>query len=104
MNFKEMVKVDIDSVLMNLEEFGEEHEIDGRKVICTVDSDNLREKQGGASKAIAEADKMIFVSTNDVQLKGSGDTLMLDGVPYIVQTWDEDMGITAITLTFSFNV
>lgn len=104
MNFKEMVKSDIDSVFLNLEEYGEEHEINGEVVICVIDSDNIREKQGGTSKALSEADMMIFARTEDLSnQKGYGDTLILDGVPYIVQTWDDAMGMTTITLKITFN-
>lgn len=105
MDFKEMLNFDLENTFLNLEEFGEEHEIDGENVVCVIDSDNLREKQGLASKAIAEADKMLFVKSEDVPYqKGYGETLMLDGVPYVVQTWDSNMGLTTITLTIAFSV
>lgn len=104
MDFKTMVASDLQEVFLNLDEFGEEHEIDGNIVVCVIDSDGLREKQGGTSKALSEADKMIYARIEDLPFqKGYGDTLMVDGVPYIVNTWDEDMGIATISLMFTFN-
>ena len=39
MSFKDIVREDIQAVFFNLEEFAEEHAIDGRKMACIIDQD-----------------------------------------------------------------
>lgn len=102
--FKEMVASDLEKVFLNIDEFGEEHEIDGKKIICVIDDNALRKRQGGTENAIANAEKMIFARSEELPVpKGYGAELMLDGIPYIVNTWDEDMGLATIVLSITFN-
>lgn len=102
--FKDMVNSDLENVFLNLDEFGEEHDIDGKTVVCVVDDEGLSEKQGGSESVISNAEKMIFAKSEDLPMpKGYGSTLMLDGVPYIVNKWNEDMGIATIILSITFN-
>lgn len=99
MNFKEMAAADLDNVFLNLDEFGEEHEIEGSIVICIIGSDLLRNKQEGTYYVLTDAEKMLLAKSEDLPSpKGYGDTLMVDGIPYIVQSWKEDMGLTTVTL------
>ena len=39
MSFKDIVREDIQAVFFNLDEFAEEHTIDGRKMVCIIDQD-----------------------------------------------------------------
>ena len=101
--FKDMVAKDRDIVL-NLDELGEEHEIDGKTVICVVDDKTLRDRQGGAEYAIGTAYMYIFAKCEDLPpRRGYGYELMVDGIPYQVETWDEDMGLASIALFLSVN-
>lgn len=102
--FKDMVSRDRD-VFLNLDELGEEHEVAGETITCVFDDKALRERQGGAELAVAESSILLYAKCEDLPgRKGFGAELMVDGRPYIVNTWDEDMGIATIALSATFNV
>ena len=45
MNFKDMVAEDVKNVFLNPDEFGEEHEIDGEKIMVIVDNNEQIERE-----------------------------------------------------------
>ena len=101
--FKEMVASDRDIVL-NINELGEEHNIAGKPVICVIDDKTLRDRQGGAEYAVGTSYMYLFAKCEDLpKRKGYGYELMVDGIPYTVESWDEDMGIASIALFISVN-
>lgn len=102
--FKDMVAADIDSVFLNLDELGEEHEIDGRTVTCIIDEDGLLDRQGGATWAVGQSTKNVYAKCDDLpDRKGYGSELMVDGVPYMINTWQESMGMATINLFITVN-
>lgn len=102
--FKDMVAKDRDIVL-NLDELGEEHDVSDKTIICVLDDKALRERQGGAELAVAESSILLYAKCEDLpSRKGFGAELMVDGRPYMVNTWDEDMGIATVTLSSTINV
>lgn len=101
--FRDMVAKDRD-ILLNTDEFGEEHEIDGKIVVCVIGSSELKESDGAAEYAVAKSCKTVFAKCEDLpKKKGYGAELMVDGIPYMVQTWDEDMGMAEIVLFIAFS-
>ena len=102
--FKEMVAKDRD-IFLNLDEFGEEHDVSGKPIICVYDDNSLRARQGGAELAVSESLIQLYAKCEDLpNRKGFGAELMVDGRPYLVNTWDEDMGMATITLSATINV
>lgn len=102
--FKDMVAKDRD-IFLNLDELGEEHDVSGKTITCVFDDQALRERQGGAELAVAESSILLFAKCEDLpSRKGFGSELMVDGRPYIVITWDEDMGMATVTLSITGNV
>ena len=45
MGFKEVVDDDIQNIFLNSSEFGTEHTLNGRKVICVIDEEKFQNKQ-----------------------------------------------------------
>lgn len=102
--FKDMVAADIGNVFMNLEELGEEHEIDGKIITCIIDEDGLLDRQGGAMYAVGQSTKNVYAKCDDLpDRKGYGAELVVDGVPYMINTWHEDMGMATVNLFISVN-
>lgn len=102
--FKEMVAKDRD-IFLNLDELGEEHDVSDKTIICVIDDEALRKRQGGAELAVAESSILLYAKCEDLpSRKGFGAELMVDGRPYIVNTWDEDMGMATIALSVTINV
>lgn len=96
--FKDMVLRDRD-ILLNAEELGEEHDIDGETVVCVVDDQTNRDRQGGKEFAVAQSTVLFYVRCEDLPMRREpGEALRFDGVPYTVETWDEDMGIATVAL------
>ena len=102
--FKDMVAKDRD-IFLNLDELGEEHDVADKTIICVFDDKTLRERQGGAELAVAESSILLYAKCEDLpSRKGFGAELMVDGRPYMVNTWDEDMGIATVTLSITISV
>lgn len=102
--FKDMVAADISNVFLNLEELGEEHIIDGNPIICIIDEDGLLDRQGGAMYAVGQSTKNLYAKCDDLPArKGYGSELVVDGVPYMINTWHEDMGMATVNLFISVN-
>lgn len=102
--FKNLVASDINNVFLNLDELGEEHVIDGEKVTCVICEDGMLDRQGGAVAAVGQSIMTIYANMDDVpDRKGYGAELMVDGIPYMIDTWEENMGMATIKLFITQN-
>lgn len=102
--FKDMVRQDLD-IILNPDELGELHDIDGKEVVCVFGDMALNESAGGADFAISHSDRTIFAKCEDLPgRKGCGEELMVDGVPYLVKSWSEVMGMAQISLMTDFSM
>ena len=100
MTFKEMLESDIKNVFLNIDELGSLHLIEGKEIICIFDDEALRERQAGAELGVSESSLLIFANTGDLPCKkGAGEHLLVDHKEYLVDTWDENMGMTQIALS-----
>ncbi len=100
MNFQEMLENDIHNVFLNIEELGSLHSIEGKEITCIFDDEALRERQAGAELGVSESSVLIFACTKDLPCrKGVGQHLLVDHQEYLVDAWDENMGMTQIALS-----
>ncbi|MCM1040428.1 MAG: sugar ABC transporter ATP-binding protein [Ruminococcus sp.] len=98
--FKDMVMRDRD-ILLNPDEIGEEHEVDGKTVICVIDDSELVQ-ESNTVYMVSRSQKTLFAKCEDLpKRRGYGAELMVDGVPYIVQSWSEGMGMAQIVLSIA---
>lgn len=82
-----MVKTDRDEVFLNPDEFGDPHTIDGKEVMAVVDEPQL------------EGSSIVFAKCEDLPTpRPTGDTLIVDGRLFTVQTWRVDCGMAEIAL------
>lgn len=103
--FKELVASDIENVFLNIDEFGEEKIIDGKEVVCVADDAILKQLGNVAQATITAADLVIYAKSMDLPpAKGYGSELMVDGVPYTVISWGEEMGMAVIALSLAYSV
>ena len=102
--FKEMVAEDMGNVFLNLEEFGEEHDLNGVICPCVVESPNSREKfQTGKDydgyEVIHGIKVTIHAKKADVGEMPVEDQLFsLDEEEFIVDSCTEHMGMLTINL------
>lgn len=95
--FQDMVAADRDAVFLNLDEFGEEHDVDGEKIRVVLEDTQIIEKDG--TQALSDATNRLFAKTEDLNgRKMAGETLYIDDVGYTVKSWLDEMGITVVYL------
>lgn len=98
-DFKAMIASDRLNTFLNLQEFGEEHRVEGKIITVVLDDDTLKERQGGQELGVAESSLLLFAAVEDLPPKRpAGEGLNIDGREYIINDWREDMGIATVAL------
>ena len=98
-DFKAMVANDLRTTFLNLEEFGEEHRVEGKTITAILDDDTLKDRQGGQELSVAESSLLLFAAVEDLPARRpAGEGLNVDGREYIINDWREDMGLATIAL------
>ena len=98
MSFKDDILNDINNVFLNLEDFGEEHIIDGKPVICMFDDDALKVRSGSNELSVSESTLLLFAKVSDLPRKVAGDDLLIDGRIYVVDDWKVNLGVAEVAL------
>ena len=100
--FRDMVKADRDNVFLNLDEFADEHDVDGNVIMVSLQDEQIESGsmgQGLADLGLSDATLAMYAKTEDLKgRKMAGETLYIDDVGYTVVTWLEEMGITTVIL------
>ena len=98
MSLKDEILNDIDNVFFILEDFGEEHIIDGKSVICVLDDDALKLRSGSNELSVSESTLLLFAKVSDLPRKVVGDELLIDGRIYIVDDWKVNLDVAEVAL------
>lgn len=97
--FKEAVAADRSAVFLDLDFFGELYRIEGREIPIMLDSDELKERQGGQDLAVAESATLFYARSEDLPPRRSpGSTLNVNGRECIIDAWQENMGMVTVVL------
>lgn len=95
--FKDLVESDL-SVFINLDEFAEEHDIDGNVINVVLEDEAIIDKDD--TQALSESAMVLYGKTEELgSRKMRGETLYIDDVGYTVNSWLDEMGITKVTLS-----
>lgn len=102
-NFKEQLEKDFDSTFFNLNEFAENHLIDGVEIPVVVDNDmivNLSLGKMADTDGIFTDDKMFFVQKKYLVYEPvAGQHIKFDGEMYPIKSVFEDFGGYTIVLS-----
>ena len=98
MSLKDKILNDIDNVFLNLDDFGEEHTIDGKLVVCVIDDDALKIRSGSNDLSVSESSLLLFAKESDLPRKIVGDTMIINGRIYVVDDWKTNLGVAEIAL------
>lgn len=100
MGFKDMVAADLDCTFLNLMEFAETRDIDGRPMRVVVDDHSLVERGGAEyTEGIYSVKLLIYVSAAEYGARPKqGKLLTMDGRDYRIAKVEEDMGLYTFTL------
>lgn len=102
--FKEQVAADISGVFLELDEFAEEHELNGTTCTCVIQSPTAQEQfqQGLAYRGFEgiSGEKIIVHVAKDSlpEVPAHGQVYSLDGELMEVDSCIDDMGMLSITL------
>lgn len=101
--FKDMISNDIKNTFLNVDEFSDEHLINGKKIPCQIDENEAVERQTRSVKintdGIYKKQKLIYVAASDFgKLPYIGRIIDLDNRDYRVVDAIEESGIHSITL------
>ncbi len=99
MALKDEILTDIDNIFLNIEDFGEMHTIDNKKVVCMIDDDALKIRSGSNDLSVSESTLLLFAKQSDLPTrKVAGDDIRIDGRIYIVDDWKVNLGVAEIAL------
>ena len=99
MTFKERILADLDTVFLNLDEFAEEHWIEGKTIPCVMNNDEMNALKKGQILGLVEADVVIFAKVDDLPKDlDPGRPLNVDGRELIVVKAYRHMGLAEVAL------
>ena len=103
--FKEMVAADNSNVFLNMNEFAEEHDLNGTKCICILQDVSVAEELtideelGQTYAGLYGSRVLVNVKTEDLpEIPVSGQVFRVDKKLYMVESCAEDMGMLTIQL------
>ena len=106
MTFKEQIAKDVNNVFMNMDEFADTHIINGKKMSCIVDSNEMidREKRYQYKRSLYAdgvylKELLIYVKAEEFgPLPPVGRTLTLDKKSYLISDAVDEDGIYSLCL------
>lgn len=99
MSFKDMVDRDRLGVFLDLNFFGEMYEVEYNPIPIVLDSEELKERQGGQDLAVAESQTLFYARSEDLpQRRSAGQSLNVNGKECLIDSWTEEMGIATVVL------
>ena len=100
--FKEILRQDVKSTFFNPLEFGEEHIVNGKKMLIIIDDNELTEREKRIRLHIDgmyRKQTLIYVSALDYgPLPGVGKSVKIDGTTFIVTDSLNESGVYSIHL------
>lgn len=98
MSLKDEIANDINNVFLDFDDFAEEHLIEGKKILCVIDNDTLKTRQGSAEIGIDESTLLVFAKVDDLPKKKQGGVLNVDNKLYMIDDWKVNFGMAEIAL------
>ena len=101
MTFREIIEDDND-VFINSEEFAEEHTIDGRPVLVSIDSDRLARRMQGDLAGLTNCDLLFYCKISDLGYEPSpGKVMTFDNKYAVIISVAQNTGLYEIILQFN---
>ena len=87
-------------IFLNLDEFGDEHEVEGQTIIAILDEETFTESKKGEDIGLASYDSVLYAQIEDLpQQRASGESLNIDGKECTIVSWRTDGGMASIYLS-----
>lgn len=102
LTFKGLLRKDIRAAFFNLDEFGEEHLINGKKMAAIIDSNELTEREKRINShmdGIYKKQTLVYVSAKEFgPLPGVGSPVIIDGATFLVTDSMNEGGVYSLHL------
>lgn len=87
-------------IFLNLDEFGDEHAIEGQTITAVLDEEIFDESKKGEDIGLAAFDLVLFARVEDLpEQRPSGESLNVDGKECTIVSWRTDAGMATIYLS-----
>ncbi len=107
MTFKEILRNDAKTVFLNPAEFGEEHTVNGKRMVIIIDGNELTEREKRIKShmdGIYKKQTLIYVHALDFgPLPGIGKPVVIDGSTFIVTDSINEGGVYSLHLEANKN-
>ncbi len=107
MAFKELLRNDVKTIFLNPLEFGEEHTVDGKKMVIIIDDNELTEREKRVKShmdGIYKKQTLVYASALDFgPLPGIGKPVVIDGLTFIVADSINESGVYSLHLEANKN-
>ena len=98
MTLKEQMAGDVADLFFMLDDFGEEHKVEGKTIAVVPDADTLQSLKE-TTIGLAEASLLIYARVADLpKRKAPGSFINYDGREMLVVDWTENYGVAALAL------
>ena len=102
MTFKEILRQDVKTVFLNPEEFGEEHVVNGKKMLIIIDDNELTEREKRMKShmdGMYKKQTLVYVSALDFgPLPGVGKPIKIDGAIFTIADSINEGGVYSLHL------
>lgn len=98
MSLKDEMLFDVENVFLSFEDFAEFHYVEGSNILCVLDDEALKTRQGTAEIGIDESTLLLFAKVEDLPEGKKGGLLNIDNKEYIVDDWKVNFGMAEIAL------
>lgn len=107
MTFREIVRKDAQAVFFNPEEFGEEHTVNGKRMMIIIDDNELTEREKRVKShmdGIYKKQTLVYVRALDFgPLPGVGKPCVIDGITFLVADSINEGGVYSLHLEANVN-
>lgn len=99
--FKDSLKADVKGVFLNCDEFSDSHLVNGKEIICQVDTDVIDPKTGSVAApfyGVFLNTVTLYVASEDMDRPVEGQLLHLDDQTFVVRQVKDEVGIFVIVM------
>ena len=93
--FKDMVARDALTVFMNMEEFAEVHEINGRRLRCIIDT-NEADTAPSLYEGVYTLLTTVYVLSSEIRVPAVDEVFTIDNVMFVVKHVSDEDGLIVI--------
>lgn len=99
MNLKELVEADVFGVFLNPDEMADWHEVNGTRLLCAIDKNNVHMRTGGGrrTEGVREDSLFLYIASDAFRNKPvAHEPITVDGKRYKIRDVSDEFGMLVI--------